>query len=490
MKSTSPRRNTISTEPKALPTPQRPLSEQNGTPVSRQNKSVSFDHAVRPAIATRPATYNSPASSDIENHPGLPVLRNFSPRPGKENYVFQVPDAFLQAKPELSTQPPARLANDTFYAAPRSPRLIVRTRPLPLTSQSAPISMSSSPVTTPRITGGHMQKENSLNKIGRQLSNTLGSISPRLKSSFSNAFIGSASPAKDTTNPFQSLSEELLDKLEQNVLELKNNPEFQLKPAYQKNIILHAEIMQHLPAENEFRDTDKLKLLLAELNERIANTEHGIHTEVDLNDPAFSGFISSAAYAAFIKTWEQDHSDVQNDLRHYLSDVKPTFARDFENSHYFFKDADGSLKRLSSIEEFVALTKSASHADLPKIISNIASQNLGNFMKNALFLRHDTNGNSQSILKRRNGTPVMPLATVSASYVFRKNTDGSISIDYNWSSSKSINGAKEMRAREMTGNFPTFAVKNAALDIRVTIKIQPDGQWQIFNPHIKANGWT
>ncbi len=505
MKSTSPRRNTISTDI-PLAKGKNALPEKNAMPTSRQTKSVSFDQAVRPAMFTRSPLSEVLSTSDRQNISALPKSGNFSPRPGKENYVFKVPDTFLQSGSDLSARDQLNTASKKIEADLGSPRLVARTAGLPLHSYSAPASMLNSPASTPRAPHSaetkenHIPRENSLKKIGREISNTLESISPRLKSTFSSARLGSSSPDKVIANSLLNLSDELLDILEQKVRDIKNSRDFQLNSAHQKNIILRKEILQNLPADSEFQDKAKLKLLVNEINERIANADHGIDREIDLTDPDFFDFINRAADAAFIKPWQTDRTDVQDSLKHYLNDVKPTFARDFEHSNYFVRNADGSLEKLSSIDAFIAFTKSDSLAELPKVVSNIASQNLGNFIKNALFLRQDTNRNYHSILNRRNGAPVMPLATVKASYVFRKNNEGSILIDYNWSSSKAINGAKEMRAREMlvkknsdketTYNIDTFGVKNASLDIRVTIKIEPDGEWQIFNPHVKANGWT
>jgi len=123
------------------------------------------------------------------------------------------------------------------------------------------------------------------------------------------------------------------------------------------------------------------------------------------------------------------------------------------------------------------------------LISNIASQNLGNFFQNALFLRHDENQKSQSILKSSEGIPLLPLAIPKASYTFKKNEDGSVDIFYERNSSQEINGSNEMRAKKITEELHTFTVRNATLKIQAKIRVQQDGTWNIFNPHVIAQGW-
>ena len=200
-------------------------------------------------------------------------------------------------------------------------------------------------------------------------------------------------------------------------------------------------------------------------------------------------FINSAADAAFIKTWYKDSSDVDFDLKKYIPAVKPTFARDFQHSNYFIQDSDGSTKKLESIDEFLYFFKEYRHSDLPKLISNIASQNLGNFFQSALFLRQDGNQQSHSILQSSIGTPLLPLAVAKASYTFKKREDGSVDIVYERNSSQEINGIKEMRAKQLNGELNSIAVKDATLKIQAIIHVKQDGTWNIFNPHVIAQGW-
>lgn len=170
--------------------------------------------------------------------------------------------------------------------------------------------------------------------------------------------------------------------------------------------------------------------------------------------------------------------------------MKPTFARDFKNSSYEIKNSDGSLRKISTIEEFIEFIGNGNEGNLPMVVSNIASQNFGNFLKNVLFLRENKEKISQSILCLDDGTPVMPLAIAKAKYTLSKNSDGKIVIDYEWNASQEINGEKEMRVKKMTGDQSQSLVKDATLNIKVNIEINADGRWYINNPHVIAENWN
>jgi hypothetical protein len=133
--------------------------------------------------------------------------------------------------------------------------------------------------------------------------------------------------------------------------------------------------------------------------------------------------------------------------------------------------------------------KAEENSPSPLLISNIASQNLGNFFQNALFLRHDENQQSQSILKSSEGIPLLPLAVSKASYIFKKLDDGSVDIFYERNSSQEINGSKEMRAKQLNEDLSSIDVRDATLKIQAKIRVQQDGTWNIFNPHVIAQGW-
>ena len=84
----------------------------------------------------------------------------------------------------------------------------------------------------------------------------------------------------------------------------------------------------------------------------------------------------------------------------------------------------------------------------------------------------------------------MPLALVKAKYTFSKNSNGKITIDYEWNTSQEISGEKEIRVKKMTGDLAQSTVKDATLNIKVRIDVNTDGQWYINNPHVIAENWN
>jgi hypothetical protein len=170
--------------------------------------------------------------------------------------------------------------------------------------------------------------------------------------------------------------------------------------------------------------------------------------------------------------------------------VKPTFARDLGKSSYEIKNSDGSLKKISTIEEFIEFIGHGTEGNLPMVVSNIASQNLSQFFRVILFVRENNEKISQSILRLDDGTPIMPLAIARAKYTFSKNSDGKIIVDYEWTSSKENNHGNQLKIKKVTGNQSQSIVEDATLNIKVKIEINPDGRWYINNPYVVAENWN
>lgn len=221
-----------------------------------------------------------------------------------------------------------------------------------------------------------------------------------------------------------------------------------------------------------------------------------IDTEVDLSDPQFLPFVTSAAEAAFIKPWTHDRVDARdtNGNRKSMNrQLQPSFIRDFGNSDYSVRGDDGSLTEITDVDEFALWVGAGKGCDLPRIVSNIASQNLGNFLKNSLFLRQDTKGQSQSVLRLHDGTPVMPLAIAKASYIFGKDKDGNITLDYCWESTSQLNRGNLLRVKRMTGDYSQAVIADqsgASLHISTRVTISRDGEWHIGDPRVQAAGWN
>ncbi len=221
-----------------------------------------------------------------------------------------------------------------------------------------------------------------------------------------------------------------------------------------------------------------------------------VDTKVDLSDPQFLTFVTSAAEAAFIKPWTHDSADIRdiNGNRKSMNrQLQPSFIRDFGNSDYRVRNEDGSLTEFADVDEFALWVGAGKGCDLPRVVSNIASQNLGNFLKNSLFLREDAKGQSQSLLRLHDGTPVMPVAIAKASYIFGKDRDGDITLDYSWESASKLNRDKLLRVKRLTGDYSQAAIADqAAASLRITTRITicRNGEWYIGDPRIQAAGWN
>ena len=445
---------------------------------------------------------------------------------GKEKFRFAMPSEFLpslsyseKSSQSLINSPDSGISNNSnsrstspllSNSAPNSvntlefsnPLQAARSRGLPVSlrrlssNRSNSNSTHSSPENnTPRSLDSSQSSPSTSRKSPRNpIQRAIATIQDKLilqaKGSSS-----SSSPVPGT--PRENIKEYLLSKisndelkdLAKKIIVLKNSHRFNYLSKANQLILIQAECIRFLPPESDFQDPIKIDILINSLQPYIAFEESLIDKVIDLADPQFLKFINSAAEAAFIKKWDRDSSDVDADLKKYLDAVKPTFARDFPNSNYFVEEEDGLTRKLTSIDEFLNFFKEYENFDLPMLISNIASQNLGNFFQNALFLRHDENQKSQSILKSSEGIPLLPLAIPKASYTFKKNEDGSVDIFYERNSSQEINGSNEMRAKKLTEELHTFSVRNATLKIQAKIRVQQDGTWNIFNPHVIAQGW-
>ncbi len=260
----------------------------------------------------------------------------------------------------------------------------------------------------------------------------------------------------------------------------------------QQSLQFDAKLTNLLKSYPDFQGDGKLKLLNAEIAWRMKYAV--IDTVVDLNDPEFVKFVENAAGAAFMKPWDHENVDGKDPVtglsRKNADTLKRTFLRDFDHSNYFAKKSDGTLEKIIDSDQFIALVGPGENGELAKIVSNIASQNLGNFLKNILFLRTDSSNISQSILRLHDETPIMPLATLRANYVFEKDAAGRIILDYESNASNEINGAKPLSVRRMTGDNATAGIADASLNIKVRVVIEPSGDWSIGNPLVRAEGWN
>jgi hypothetical protein len=226
---------------------------------------------------------------------------------------------------------------------------------------------------------------------------------------------------------------------------------------------------------------------------RFGAVDH-IDTRVNLDDPAFSAFVKEVADSKFTQPWINDSSDTRGSdgiQDKNIAKLKETFIRDFEHSDYFFQDEEGELIRLDTTDAFIAYIGADQDDHFVKRVSNVASQNLGNFLKLVLFLRHDAQKQSHSVLRLNDGTPIMPTTNVKARYTFSRQTGGRLVLDYQAKSTFDLNHGKAMRARTMNDAAEIIQVSDAAeLTISMRATFMPDGQAELGNPHIQAKGWV
>lgn len=163
--------------------------------------------------------------------------------------------------------------------------------------------------------------------------------------------------------------------------------------------------------------------------------------------------------------------------------------RDFKFSNYEIKNSDGSIKKLSSIDEFIEFIGPGSEGNFPKVVSNIANQNLGMSLKPVLFVRTQNGKIPESVLHLDDGIPIRPSVNFRQKYTLSKNSDGKIIIDYESNASKEFQKEKPMVAYK-NSDGSSMAVIDATLKIKVSIEVNPDGRWYINNPHVVAENWN
>ncbi len=368
-----------------------------------------------------------------------------------------------------------------------------------------------SPTTTPRDKGEEKSpapNHSSANKLRKEFSRkftdiklNLSSLSEKISSGRSSppsspASVGRVSPSKisprkKVNNLLKDVPIDVRNQAAKIYLQLQEDPVYKKADGKRKSILLNAKMIGVLSDKEIAFDEKKLQALAADAEVRSKNMI--IDTEVDLTDLEFSDFYSRAADGAFMKPWSYDSSDITDPNGKPMGDktkAKPTFIRDFRNSVYKIKDENGSMNTITSIEEFLDFFASNNTKDMGMMVSNVASQNLGMFLKNALFRRVDKGGQYQSILRLADGTPIQPLGNFKATYVLSRSSSGNIIIDYEaYCDSKTGKGG--LRATKLKENPQTIEIgDNASITIKTRLIFTPDGEWSIDDPHVNAEFWN
>lgn len=380
----------------------------------------------------------------------------------------------------------------------------------PSATKKMAASQQNSPATTPRDENGGEENKSprsprgnmrDLRKIvSRKFSEIdLSGVSSSLKetaSSVKEALSPSGTPRKSPTQAARF--EEILasipivdrNRMMTEICELEKSQDFNKRSISIQTTLMHATLLKQLPEDSPFRNFEGLQFLLKDINLNLRNKNYSVDTVVNLEDPDFSFHVNEVANGNFILPWGHDSSDVDFNLRKYLNAVTKTFARDFPHSTYKVREADNSQRTITSIDEFITYVDGKANPGMAMIVSNIASQNLGNFFKNALFLRYDANKVSHSLLKLFDGTPLLPLAGAKATYVFNKDINGTIEIDYTWESVRAAESGKKIFAKNLIDGVTRLEMEDPSLKISARITIRPDGNWEIGNPHVQAEGWN
>ena len=307
---------------------------------------------------------------------------------------------------------------------------------------------------------------------------------------------GRVSPSKITPRKkesafIKSLPYEVRNSAAKCFIKLQKEGNFQHPFSARERLVLNAGMIGVLSDHGIKYDLKNLEALAIDAENRSKNMV--IDMEVDLSDPAYTSFNTSAVDGAFLKTWIKDSSDVVDSNGKVMGDVtkaRPTFIRDFKNSTYKIKEKYGSLIHISSIDNFLDFFSKHENKNIGKIVSNIASQNLGMFFKNVLFRRTDKNGECQSILRLADGTPIQPLSNLKATYILSRDSKGNVIIDYELHCDSNA-GKSKLSVKTIVDNPQTIEIgENANLTIKSRVVIEPDGEWSIDNPHVYAEFWN
>jgi len=337
-----------------------------------------------------------------------------------------------------------------------------------------------------KISKGFSKAAINLGKFGEKLSSHVAAISTHTTpKSSGRSSPKHGSPQNEDALSFLTIKEKNDIAIAINQFEAGIDPD--LSPA-RKKMLLHAKLMELLPDRSKLKQLSVLDALLVDVEKRYSVAF--IDKEIDLADPRYLDWVSAAADGAFIKTWDKDNATVDDsELKKYLEFVQPSFARDFKFSNYEIKNSDGSLKKINSIDEFIEFIGPGSEGNLPKVVSNIANQNLGMFLKPVLFVRTEEGKTPESVLHLDDGTPIRPNVNFRQKYTFSKNSDGKIIIDYESNASKEFQIGKPMRAAKNNGGS-AIDVNDATIKIKVLIEVNPEGRWYINNPHVVAENWN
>ena len=290
-------------------------------------------------------------------------------------------------------------------------------------------------------------------------------------------------------NSLAALPPKLRFQIKDAISVINARPGFKSMPEVRRNMILNAEIIKHLSDANIPVDNKILEGILKEKNSKSYKKQI-----VELDDPLYAKHMNDAAKTLFVDTWTNEKVGVPEKLQQFVDDdiVRATFARDFGDSRYFILQKNGEKKRIDSIDEFHAFTKSEKKSDMTKMVSNIANQNLGIFLKNAIFGRKQENEGKyvyHSAVTLIDGTAVGPNSRRGmddkAEYVLSKDESGRITLTYQRTLLSSAAEPLSVKSYGEESNLIDLRA-DAALRLTAVVTIETDGNWAIANPEIET----
>ncbi len=299
------------------------------------------------------------------------------------------------------------------------------------------------------------------------------------------------SPRKKISPLLKDVPADIRNKIAEAYVQLCDTPAYTSAGEIKKGIFFNAKMIGILSEHQIKFDEKKLQALSDDVKIRSINLR--VDQDIDFSDTEYSDFYHQAADSAFMKPWANDSADISDVNGQRTGDptkTKRTFIRDFRNSVYKIKERDGSIRKISSIDEFLDFFSSHQNKDIGMIVSNIASQNLAIFLKNVLFRRTDKNGQTQSILRLSDGTSIQPRANFKATYILSKDADDNVVIDYECHCDKNT-GKGVMTAATIEENSRSIRMTDSAsMTITTRVQVAPDGSWSIDDPHVKAMFWN
>ena len=268
-------------------------------------------------------------------------------------------------------------------------------------------------------------------------------------------------------------------------------------PAEKRKSMIFSEENSSNSSKNSARDPDFLDHLQKNVEARMNNYQ--IDLVIDLNSVIDSDFIQKAKAAQFVSNYGTDKISMAANQR---KDVSGSFVRDFPNSHYFLEDEQGNLKKISTIDEFVAAVGDPEKNGLPYLISHFSNQNLPVFLRNLFFGRTNESGDPVSVLRLHDGTPLNMAVSPNATYTIKKLPDGGISLKYEGKvdttgTSKLGRNAAYVLKKEKnkeTGKEEIIrtpvVIEGATSTWSQEVIFKANGLWELKNPRFQAKGWN